>query len=92
MGWSKSRRSRWVVDGCARIMRANVILFHHEGVICLASWLSGIVRLVIAKEGLRMKSSSLRLGVAFAASALFLLQCLRFGCGAVTLCDDSRII
>jgi len=26
-------------------------------------------------------------------SAVFhLLQCLRFGCGAVTLCDDSRII
>jgi len=24
--------------------------------------------------------------------SLILLQCLRFGCGAVTLCDDSRII
>ena len=23
---------------------------------------------------------------------MILLQCLRFGCGAVTLCDDSRII
>jgi hypothetical protein len=30
--------------------------------------------------------------VAAAQLASILLQCLRFGCGAVTLCDDSRII
>jgi len=51
------------------------------------------IEAVFNKPPSRGKLSLAAIGLIWtAAAAYYLLQCLRFGCGAVTLCDDSRII